>query len=397
MYERPQAAELERRLSEPRRLIQVIAGPRQSGKTTIVQQVLARFPRSNRHITADEPELRDRAWLAEQWNEARLRARESGRSGAILAVDEIQKISGWSETVKRLWDEDTTARIPLRVIVLGSAPLLMHKGLGESLAGRFEILHLGHWAFSEMKEAFGWDLDRYLFFGGYPGSAPLVADPVRWARYVRDSLVETTISRDVLFLSRVDKPVLLRRLFDLGSRYSGQILSYQKMMGQLQDVGNTTTLAHYLDLLSAAGIMTGLQKYSGDVARRRGSSPKFQVHNTALLSAFSGMSPKEAKKDLQFRGRLVESAVGAHLINAAAANELEICYWRDRNREVDFVIKTGRRIVGIEVKSGRRKEALPGMAAFAAAFNPDRTLLVGGDGIPVEEFLDKPVQYWLKP
>jgi hypothetical protein len=109
------------------------------------------------------------------------------------------------------------------------------------------------------------------------------------------------------------------------------------------------------------------------------------------------MSPKEAKKDLQFRGRLVESAVGAHLINAAAANELEICYWRDRNREVDFVIKTGRRIVGIEVKSGRRKEALPGMAAFAAAFNPDRTLLVGGDGIPVEEFLDKPVQYWLKP
>jgi uncharacterized protein len=396
MYERPQAADLGRRLSEPRRLIQVIAGPRQSGKTTIVQQVLARFPHPNRYITADEPELRDRAWLVEQWNAARLRARESGRSGALLAIDEIQRISGWSETVKRLWDEDTTARIPLRIIVLGSAPLLMQKGLGESLAGRFEILHLGHWAYPEMRDAFGWDLDRYLFFGGYPGSASLVGDPVRWARYVRDSLVETTISRDILLLSRVDKPVLLRRLFDLGSRYSGQILSYQKMMGQLQDAGNTTTLAHYLDLLSAAGIMTGLQKYSGDVARRRGSSPKFQVHNTALLSAFSGVSLKEAKNDAQFWGRLVESAVGAHLINSAAADELEIYYWRDRNREVDFVVKTGRRIVGIEVKSGRRREALPGMAAFTAAFDPDRTLLVGGDGIALEEFLNKPVQYWLR-
>jgi len=397
MYERPQAAILAKRLSEPRRLIQVVAGPRQSGKTTLVNQVLGRSPRLSRYVTADEPELRGREWLVEQWTATRMQARDSGKSGAILTLDEIQKIPGWSETVKRLWDEDTSARLPLRVVILGSAPLLMQRGLNESLAGRFEILHLSHWAYSEMREAFGWDLDRYLYFGGYPGSAPLANDSGRWARYVRDSLVETTISRDVLLLSRVDKPALLRRLFDLGSRYSGRILSYQKMMGQLQDAGNTTTLAHYLQLLAAAGIMTGLQKFSGDFARRRGSSPKFQVFNTALLSAFSGLSPKEAKTDSQYWGRLVESAVGAHLVNAAAGNGFEIYYWRDRNREVDFVAKSGPRVVAIEVKSGRRKDALPGMDAFASIFKPYRTLLVGEDGIAVGDFLSKPVEYWLEP
>jgi hypothetical protein len=397
VYERPQAAILSKRLSEPRRLIQAVAGPRQSGKTTLVHQVLARIRRPNRFVTADEPELRGREWLIEQWTASRLQARESGKNGAILALDEIQKIPGWSETVKRLWDEDTAFGLPLRVIILGSAPLLLQRGLGESLTGRFEILHLAHWSFSEMREAFGWDLEKYLYFGGYPGSVPLASDPKRWSRYIRDSLVETTISRDILLLSRVDKPALLRRLFDLGSRYSGQILSYQKMMGQLQDAGNTTTLAHYLELLSAAGIMTGLQKFSGDIARRRGSSPKFQVLNTAILSAFSGLSPKEARKDSQFWGRLVESAVGAYLVNAAAADGIEVCYWRDRNREVDFVVRLGRRIVAIEVKSGRRRDSLPGMEAFSAIFKPFRMLLVGGDGIPIEEFLGMPVEDWLRP
>jgi uncharacterized protein len=396
MYERPQASTLAARLSEPRRLIQAVAGPRQSGKTTLVRQVLARIRRANRYVSADEPELRGREWLAEQWAISRLQARENGKNGAALALDEIQKISGWSETVKRLWDEDTASGTLLHVVILGSAPLLLQRGLGESLTGRFEIFHLTHWSFSEMRAAFHWNLEKYLYFGGYPGSAPLVGDPKRWSRYIRDSLVETTISRDILLLSRVDKPALLRRLFDLGSRYSGQILSYQKMIGQLQDVGNTTTLAHYLELLASAGIMTGLQKFAGDVSRRRGSSPKFQVLNTALLSAFSGLSPKEALKDPQFRGRLVESAVGAHLVNAAAADGMEIYYWRDRNREVDFVLKAGRRIIAIEVKSGRRVESLPGMEAFSAMFKPFRTLLVGGDGIPIEEFLGKPVDDWVR-
>lgn len=314
----------------------------------------------------------------------------------MLALDEIQKIPGWSETVKRLWDEDTAAGLPLKVIVLGSAPLLAQRGLTESLAGRFELLHLPHWSFAEMREAFGWTLDQYLFHGGYPGAAPLIAEPARWARYILDSLVETTLSRDVLLLTRVDKPALLRRLFELACRYSGQILSYSKMLGQLHDAGNTTTLAHYLDLLGGAGMVTGLQKFSGSAVRQRGSSPKLQVLNTALMTAQSRFTPEEARTDRELCGRLVESAVGAHLANAAAAGACELCYWRDQNREVDFVVRAGRSVTAIEVKSGRAREGRPGIAAFADAFRVKRKLLVGADGVPIEEFLSRPVENWVK-
>jgi predicted AAA+ superfamily ATPase len=269
-------------------------------------------------------------------------------------------------------------------------------GLTESLAGRFEVLRILHWTFAEMREAFGWTVDQYVFHGGYPGAAPLIDDPERWARYVLDSLIETTISRDVLLLSRVDKPALLRRLFELGCRYSGQILSYTKMIGQLQEAGNTVTLAHYLDLLAGAGMLVGLQKYAAQTVRQRGSSPKLQVLNTALMTAQMGITPQEARADRELWGRLVESAVGAHLANAAAAGECELFYWRERNREVDFVTRAGRWLTSFEVKSGRTPEELPGMAAFGAAFSPQRQLLVGGDGIQVEEFLGRPVAHWVK-
>jgi hypothetical protein len=311
-------------------------------------------------------------------------------------LDEVQKLSGWSETVKRLWDEDSRARRPLKVVLLGSAPLLMQQGLTESLAGRFENLHVPHWSYAEMQAAFGFSLEQYLYFGGYPGAAPLVKDPQRWRRYLLDSLIETTIARDVLLMTRVDKPALLRRLFELGCRYSGQVLSYTKMLGQLQDAGNATTLAHYLELLSGAGMLTGLQKFAGQAVRQRGSSPKLQVLNTALMTAQSGLSPDEARTDREFRGRLVESAVGAHLANAAAGGECELFYWRERSQEVDFVVRVGRAVIAIEVKSGRAPDAFPGLGAFAEAFKPKRTLLVGGDGISLEEFLTRPVQHWLQ-
>lgn len=275
--------------------------------------------------------------------------------------------------------------------------VLVARGLGESLAGRFELLHLPHWSFAEMRAAFGFDLDEYLYFGGYPGAAALARDPERWRRYIADSLVETTVSRDVLLLARVDKPALLRRLFDLACRFSGQILSYTKMLGQLQDAGNTTTLAHYLDLLAGAGLVCGLQKFAGSAARSRGSSPKLQVLNTALVAAASGLSFDEARSDRAFRGRLVESAIGAHLANAAAAGECELFCWRERNREVDFVLRRGRRLAAIEVKSGRVREVPAGMAAFVSAFRPQRTILVGEDGIGIEEFLVRPVAEWLAP
>ena len=393
---RPQGRELARRLAGPRRFLQVVAGPRQVGKTTLVRQVLGELRLPAAQASADEPALRGRGWIEQQWEAARLLAGESGRRGAVLALDEVQKVPGWSDTVKRLWDEDGARGLPLKVVLLGSAPLLIQRGLGESLAGRFEVLRLPHWSLLEMREAFGWPLERYLFFGGYPGAAPLAREPGRWARYVKDALVETTISRDVLLLTRVDKPALLRQLFELACGYSSRELSYQKMLGQLQDAGNTTTLAHYLELLAGAGTVTGLQKFAGDQARRRASSPKLQVLNTALLTAQSGLTPREARRDPAFRGRLVESAVGAHLANAAATGACELFYWRDGSLEVDFVVRVGRRIVAIEVKSGPRRGRLSGLEAFDSAFRPDRKLLVGGDGIPLESFLERPVEHWLR-
>ncbi|MFQ5705724.1 MAG: ATP-binding protein [Gemmatimonadales bacterium] len=395
-YTRPHAKELLRRLKEPRRFVQVIAGARQVGKTTMALQVAARAGLPHQFASADEPTLRGPEWIEEQWEAARILAGEAGRKGAFLVLDEVQKVPRWSEVVKRLWDLDTRHRRRLKVVLLGSAPLLVQRGLTESLAGRFEILHLPHWSFPEMRRAFGWTLDRYLFYGAYPGAAPLARQPARWSSYVRDSLIETTIARDVLLLSRVDKPVLLRRLFELGCVYSGQILSYTKMLGQLQDAGNTTTLAHYLDLLAGAGMLTGLQKYAGAAVRRRGSSPKLQVQNTALMTAPSGLTLVAARADREFWGRLVESSVGAYLVNAAASGACEVFYWRDRNREVDFVVRAGKSLVAIEVKSRRARSALPGMSAFTDAFRPTRKLLVGGDGIAVEEFLSKPVEHWVR-
>jgi hypothetical protein len=271
----------------------------------------------------------------------------------------------------------------------------MSRGLGDSLAGRFELVRVPHWSFAEMRAAFGWDLETYIYFGGYPGAAALTADRDRWAAYVVDSLIETTIARDVLLLARVDKPALLRQLFHLSCRYSGQVLSYQKMLGQLQDAGNTTTLAHYLDLLGAAGMVTGLPKYSGETVRQRAASPKLQVLNTALMTAQSTLSPAEARRDPAVWGHLVESAVGAHLLNDLAGTPAVVSYWRDRGREVDFVLRAGSAVTAIEVKSGRPRTAPPGLAAFAAHHGPVRLLLVGSGGIGLEEFLAVPARTWV--
>lgn len=394
MTRKPLYDQLLARLREPRRFLQALAGPRQVGKTTLARQVLDGLDLPHHYATADEPTLRDRTWLEQQWELGRIRARE-GKNGAVLVLDEIQKISEWSEAVKLLWDSDTHAKCPLKVVVLGSAPLLIQKGLQESLAGRFERIAVPHWSFDEMKAAFGWGLERFIFYGGYPGAASLIEEPERWKRYILDSLIETTISRDILLLTRVDKPALLRRLFLLACDYSGQVLSYQKMLGQLVDAGNTVTLAHYLDLLRGAGMVTGLSKYAYGKVRQRGSSPKLQVFNTALMTAQRSESFEETRRDGNAWGRLVESAVGAHLLNTCLGTNIELTCWRERNLEVDFVLGSGKKATAIEVKSGRRREAMPGMEAFAKQFRPQRKLLVGGQGIPLGEFLSKPAAHWL--
>jgi predicted AAA+ superfamily ATPase len=397
MFKRPLYQILRERIAEPRRFIQALMGPRQTGKTTLAQQILDELEIPKHYATADEPVLKDFTWIEQQWETARAKfSTDKGHKKGLLVLDEVQKITGWSETVKRLWDEDSARGLPLHIIVLGSSPLLVQQGLTESLAGRFEIIPVTHWSFAEMQEAFGWDVERYIFYGGYPGAAELVHDHQRWRHYIVDSLIETTVSRDIFLMTRVDKPALLRRLFELGCVYSGQVLSYQKMLGQLQDAGNTTTLAHYLKLLEGAGLLAGLSKYAGQRVRRRASSPKLQVLNTGLMTALSNFTFEEATQDTEYWGRLVETAVGAALYSGLSRIGAELYYWSGGNREVDFVLAKHKDLVAIEVKSGRRKTSLPGIEAFSKEFKVKRKLLVGPHGLPLDQFFSTPNESWLR-
>lgn len=422
MYERPIISDLVERLNEAPKLLTIITGPRQSGKTTLIRQVLHQCDLRSLYLPVDKPEStvpyplsygeqdlitasdetsisineeKDSRWLVRRWEQARREATNSKR-GFILVFDEIQKISNWSETVKGLWDEDRWNDCPLHVVLLGSAPLIMQSGLSESLAGRFFPMHITHWSFAEMSSAFDFDLQSYIYFGGYPGGAPLIHKQEDWQRYITGALIESNIERDILAMRRVDKPALLKRLFELGTAYSGQILSYNKMLGQLKDAGNTTTLAHYLDLLSNAGLISGLQKYAGGVSRSKASSPKLNVLNTALISASSGYTFEEAKADRSFWGRLVESTVGAHLFNTGIRDNVHLHYWRDKNYEVDFVLERGSRTVAFEVKSSVRQMNISGLREFEKRFSPLRSELVGEGGIPLEEFLSIPAKDWFE-
>ena len=395
MFIRQQMDLFSRRLEEPRRFLQVLMGPRQVGKTTLVRQCLEKLSLPSQYASADEPLPPGSVWIEQQWEVGRNLLSQS-RGEAVLVLDEIQKIPHWSSLVKRLWDEDSAAGRRLKVVLLGSSPLLIQSGLTESLAGRFEIVRIPHWSYSEMEQAFGWNLEQFIFFGGYPGAAALIAEEERWRRYLQDSLVETTISRDILLLTRIDKPALLRRLFLLGCEYSGQILSYQKMLGQLHDSGNTTTLAHYLDLLSGVGMLSGLQKYSGGKSRQRGSSPKLLVLDTALMNSIAPRSFQEAQADSAYWGRVVETAIGAHLFNRCWETDCRLYYWREGNYEVDFIIEKGKSVTAIEVKSGRVRENLPGMEALTKKFKIQRKLLVGNGGIPIKDFLSRPLENYLE-
>ncbi|MDR0368357.1 MAG: ATP-binding protein [Bacteroidales bacterium] len=386
MFERPHLKLVQERVEEPRKFIQVILGPRQVGKTTMVTQLLAKLSIPNLYDSADAVSAANPAWLMQVWESARLRMKASRAAEFLLVIDEIQKVGSWSEVVKRQWDKDTRENINMKVILLGSSRLLIQKGLTESLAGRFETLYLGHWSYPEMQAAFGWSIEQYVYFGGYPASATLISDEERWKSYIKDSLIETSISKDILMLTRVDKPVLLKRLFELGCLYSGQILSYTKIVGQLQDAGNTTTLANYLKLLSDCGLLGGLDKYAGDIIRKRASSPKFQVYNNALISAQSNSSYETTAINPELWGRLVESSVGTHLANHSISERYNLYYWRDGNCEVDFVLEKGGKVAGLEVKSGV-KASSAGMGAFAERFHPEKVLLVGAGGIPYDEFL----------
>lgn len=393
MYQRAINAVLRRRLTEePRRFVQIVLGPRQVGKTTSVSEALKGVGMPVVKGSADTPGLQSPEWLLGKWLEARALCAQSD-SPVVLSLDEIQKVGDWSAWVKKLWDEDSQSGSDIRVVLTGSSPLLMQQGLSESLAGRFEVIRANHWTWPECRDAFGWELDTYIYHGGYPGAAGLIDDLSRWRDYIANAIVETSVSRDILLMTRVDKPALLRQVFSLACEYAGQVLTFEKMLGSLQDAGNTTTVAHYLELLDGAGMVTGLQKYSAEAVRRRRSSPKLAVQNTALMSAFDRRTLAGARADGAWWGRLTEAAVAAHLIAMTRDDaHTTLHYWRDRrggvDREVDYVIKTPRGLVGIEVKSGKSSGSLSGLAAFLLAHPEAQTLTIGAAGMPLEEFFE---------
>ena len=364
----------------------MIMGPRQVGKTTLVTQLTGKLKIPFLYISADAIAAANAVWLDQQWETARITMTHDEAGEFLLVIDEIQKIDNWSEIVKKLWDTDSRNNTNLKVILLGSSRLLLQQGLSESLAGRFENTYLGHWSYDEMRQAFGWNANQFAWFGGYPGSAALIGDEERWKAYIQQSLIETSISKDILMLTRVDKPALMKRLFELGCIYSGQILSYTKIMGQLADAGNTTTLSHYLNLLDNAGLLAGIEKYAKDMIRKRSSSPKFMVHNTALISAQSAEQFKDILTKPVEWGRIVESAIGAHLINYSHTERFSLYYWRERNDEVDFVIERNGKIIGLEVKSGVAQNA-KGINTFRNYANPEKVLIVGNSGILWQDFL----------
>jgi predicted AAA+ superfamily ATPase len=386
MFQRSHFQLLTNRIKEPRKHIQVIIGPRQVGKTTLLRQILAKtdFPFS--FISADETGSGNILWLENQWEAIRFKMKVEGISSYLFVVDEIQKVQQWSEIIKAQWDADTNSGLNIKLVILGSSRLLIQDGLTESLAGRFETIHMGHWSYNEMHEAFGWTPEQFVWFGGYPGSAELITDEKRWKSYVRESLIENCINKDILMMTRVDKPALMRRLFEVGCLYSSQILSFNKILGQLQDAKNTVTLSHYLKLLDTAGMVCGLEKYSPNIIRQRASSPKFQVHNTALISAQHKNDFHEIKDDPKEWGRFVESCIGAHLLNYSFASGYKIFYWRDGNDEIDFVIEKNGTAIVLEVKSNKGKN-VNGMLAFKNKFNPEKNLLIGESGIPWTEFI----------
>lgn len=383
-YCRPLVSTLAARMREPRRFIQMLVGPRQTGKSTAVRQALSQVE-IPRHVALASLDSSSRDWLRAQWLQARNLITPESPS-ALLVVDEVQLVSQWSSVVKELWDEDAWSGIDLRVVLTGSSSILLQRGLAEGLTGRFEMIRSTHWEFTECRDAFGFSLDDFLLFGGYPGGAALKDDEQRWLSYLNEAVIEPSIVKDVIALEEVRKPTLMRKLFHLGAPYSGQELSYRKILGQLDDAGNATTIAHYLDLLDGAGLLCGLQKYDAKLIREKASSPRLMVYDTALMTATYGRYRDYLLTDPERKGHLVESAVGAFLLAQSKKQNFEMHWWREGANEVDFVLAQGESVTAIEVKSGRVK-SLKGLAAFVNQIPQARTLIVGSSSCPLEPFL----------
>lgn len=385
MFERQQIKKVVERVREPRKFIQVLIGPRQVGKSTIIKQMLQKIDIPYLFYSTDAEVVSGGVWISTCWSNARRRLKQDETTEILLVIDEIQKVQNWSEYVKKEWDADTMSNTNIKVVLSGSSRVLLEKGLSESLMGRFETIKVGHWTYPEMKEAFGFSLEQYIFYGGFPGAAPLIQDEERWEEYMSSSIIDATIHKDILLNSTVNKPTLLRQTFELGAMYSSQLLSYTKMIGMLQDAGNTTTLTSYAELLDEANILCGLKKYAVDEARKRASIPKWQVYDNALKTVFLQSKFKDVQQDRQQWGRIVESAVGAYILNQAFLYRIKVYYWRDGDKEIDFVLQRGNRVIAIEVKSNLENYT-KGIETFKEKYQPKDIFIVGDAGYPLEEF-----------
>ena len=391
MYKRTEYQIIKERIKESRKFIQVVMGARQIGKSTVVKQVLNDLDEPYRMFSADNVPTTNSAWIADCWAAARSLKENKGWDSIVLVIDEIQKITNWSEVVKKEWDADTFNDTNIKVLLLGSSRVLLEKGLSESLAGRFEEIRMTHWSYQEMKECFGFTLDQYIFYGGYPGAASLIHDEDRFSQYIQSAIIEATINKDILMDTPISKPALLRQTFELGAAYSGEILSLNKMLGSLQDAGNTVTLASYIHLLNESGLLCGLQKYSIDIARRRASIPKLQVYNNALKMVYNPLAFENALVDRKSWGRIVESCIGAYLVSQAFVHRFEVFYWRERDDEVDFILRKKGSVVAIEVKSNAEIKTA-GLEKFKQLFQPSKAFIVGDGGISIEDFLSMDIR-----
>ena len=386
MYKRSEYQKIKSRIEENRRFIQVVMGARQVGKSTVVKQVLNDISLPYLFFSADNVPAINTAWVSNCWAATRSLKESKGWDSIVLVIDEIQKISNWSEAVKKEWDDDTFHDRNIKVLLLGSSRVLLEKGLSESLAGRFEEIRMSHWSYKEMRECFGYTLEQYIYYGGYPGAASLVGDKDRFEQYIQSSIIDATVNKDILLDTPIGKPALLKQTFELGAAYSGNILSLNKMLGSLQDAGNTSTLSGYINLLNESGLLCGLHKYSVDMSRRRASIPKFQVYNNALKMVYNPASFEQAILDRKEWGHIFESAIGAYLVSQAFVHRFEVYYWRERNDEVDFVLKKKDSLIAIEVKSNAEKRT-DGLEKFKQMFNPKSAFIIGEGGISAEEFL----------
>ena len=391
MYKRSEYQIIKERIKESRKFIQVVMGARQIGKSTVVKQVLNDLDEPYRMFSADNVPTTNSAWISDCWAATRSLKENKGWDSIVLVIDEIQKITNWSEVVKKEWDADTFNDTNIKVLLLGSSRVLLEKGLSESLAGRFEEIRMTHWSYLEMKECFGFTLDQYIFYGGYPGAALLIRDEDRFSQYIQSAIIEATINKDILMDTPISKPALLRQTFELGAAYSGEILSLNKMLGSLQDAGNTVTLASYINLLNESGLLCGLQKYSIDLARRRASIPKLQVYNNALKMVYSPLTFEEVLVDRKSWGRIVESCIGAYLVSQSFVHRFEVFYWRERDDEVDFILRKKGSVIAIEVKSNAEKKTA-GLEKFKQLFQPKKAFIVGDGGISIEDFLSMDIR-----